>query len=1842
MAHLWQHPYVNVFKHFNLSTWKKSTKEGEVSTAMDKTLKGTVFRITGSIPAGNYIQLPKTGSQSLGLTGRYMYLMFRPIPAKYFVVHVDVATQDNLVVRVSFSNLFKEFKSTSTCLQFPFICHASKGSISSLAAVGAKAQIGPTPLSARWTVLSLDFQYILSTYLNRKYHFIKSIRLCANMIVKNIYTSDMVYDPGISFSESKKRGMIPGNAAPMPREMAFPLLKGSDWHEVYDIIRFPADSEMQPFDSIQFSDRSKTGSIVEPARQLSKTVDVSKCVSDRVTMINKVTAPREKKVRKTVRTELPEIGTVDTWSVTQDNRGDVHLFAKTDDDVVVHRDDKYTGREITRDKVKPPAIITGKKTTYTQLEPDPILKLKKIVGFGGGTFKEVLWAQEGTTVVYPCYAVVVAMKVDTGTQRFFIGHTDKISAVAITGNSSLLASGQTGSMSLVRVWRFHNAECLSMCKTHAHSLHSLSFSSDGNVLCGVGKDGQGKNMVVIWDCSKVLKHREMSVLAKAHTDVDIARMKIAPFDNTRMVSCGKENIRLWRVKEGSLRSAPVNLTEHHNMDLTDICFEACVQPDRESANKLLYACSKSGHILKIDYKKVTVQHVRRLLPVSKKTDHKDIKVDTKGTGICINSMYVSEAFCVTGSDDGFLRLWPLDFAHVYLEAEHEGPVTAVNLSADGLKILAGTITGNIGILDVSTRGYSTIMRSHTSSIYSVAIDPYRKHIATVSQDKTIRVWDAETLQQLYDFSSAKECPCTISYHPLKQVFACGFENGIIRIFNVSTTTMLAEHKQHNSMITGLVYNPKGDYLYSCDSLGTLVLYDITTDTYSVNRVLTNTVARGERYSPNALTVCPDGSRVAFIGPSDFTVTVVEGKSLDEVLRIDVTNMYPTDTRTSIDTAVQVSYSTTKLHHLLVTTANNKLLKFDARNGRLLTEMDHIHRSGCTSISVYDTGKYLATAGDKVIKIWDYEMKLDINFQVFIGHCEKINRILFTPDGIGFISVGEAIYIWDFLAFHKPPPSEGRDVVLDKEQEELIKEMERLNNSMGKSFTEVPRRSPPRPTIRFDSPGRIDDLSSIYKSSVGDIDDIQSVTSEKEEVILGPELEEVNQQMSSDEDRQIAVIRSGNQVYTNQQTSLHSPRHVTADSGNHIIITSTTVPKPNIQPKPSTNKQSKPTVYKHYKHRPTSHGIAQRRYTAPPNQAGLRLSSVIGYNGNGRNNMIWQQDTGLFAYTCGSILIIEDLNTSEQRHLQGHTEEISTIALQNDYQVIASASGGYEGVSPSQICIWDIKDGICKKTLSHHEYDIVCMTYSRDDRFLVSVGDYRECNVVLWSTNDYSVLATTTTDYPIHDIQWDPSTVNEFSTVGENATVLFWLLDETVSEVALNVHVADVPGELVSVGGKAVSFTALEFGNDSTLYIGTSHGKITAWDTRQNSCFMLWDGDDAEIDLLLCNGNKLLTGSCNNNVKLWSLDNINDIKQSNRPPALQHGLTLEDEMTLNGIITCAVFDPNMEMGIVGTGAGTLWYINWSERTSLRLVSGHMNKINGMSICNNGLLATGGDDGSVRVLTIKDREQALQFQVLDQKCTCLSFAPPSQQSNQSIPNIAAGFSDGTVRMFDVNKVEMVLKMQPHGVSVTAISFSSDGRMIISGSQDGILCVSSITTGLTEEDTSVNAPLLWLASSNDRRVSVWSADWSRDFCELVDWLTFPAPAFTPDGSIIDKNNKGDSKSFPPTLACFSKEESDIILYVGYGMQKNVQFYSLSQRKVVRTAALTHWATSLDVSPDSSLIAIGINERLLKLLDYFEGSFQDFTGHSDSVSHVNFHLMCSLILAAGYSDILMWEVAL
>ena len=45
--------------------------------------------------------------------------------------------------------------------------------------------------------------------------------------------------------------------------------------------------------------------------------------------------------------------------------------------------------------------------------------------------------------------------------------------------------------------------------------------------------------------------------------------------------------------------------------------------------------------------------------------------------------------------------------------------------------------------------------------------------------------------------------------------------------------------------------------------------------------------------------------------------------------------------------------------------------------------------------------------------------------------------------------------------------------------------------------------------------------------------------------------------------------------------------------------------------------------------------------------------------------------GFFAYTCGCLVVVEDLHSGAQRHWLGHPEEISTLALSHNAQVLAA-------------------------------------------------------------------------------------------------------------------------------------------------------------------------------------------------------------------------------------------------------------------------------------------------------------------------------------------------------------------------------------------------------------------------------------------------------------------------------------------------------------------------------------------------------------------------------------------
>lgn len=1830
----WQHPYVNIFKHFKVEEWKKSSKEGEVTQYTDKTLRCPVFRIKGPIPVNTYILLPKSSSQSLRLTGKYFYLLFRPTPSKYFVVHIDVSAEEGQVVRISFSNMFKEFKSTATWLQFPFLCGAAKDSVYDNTAKSARhGLVGPAPTAVRWICLMLDLQSILSTYLNRCYNHLKSIKLCANMTVKNMFTSDLLLNPGVSFSEARLMGLSSSQGTgPVPRDMAFPVPRGNSWHDLYDYIRFPSEGTKLPFDSIQKDhQRPEAWAVSNPKSPIGERphfVHLSKPVQDRVSLIQQITTPKSlPRDKPPLFTDIPRLGVISshqeenrfchnndqhqeetacptsqhvTSRLTSDaGDGGVHVYVHSEDSLSSKGEEESEAEICTLNAHLSPKESRKK---VEKLLPDPILQLSRIIGFGGATSKHALWTKSGDEVVYPCHAVIVSMNITSKKQRFFIGHTDKVSTLEFNGSTTLLASAQTGQHAVVRIWDYKRGDCLSMCRNHAHSLSSLSFSYSGGILCGVGKDRHCKTMVVVWNTLNVQKDRILTVLAKAHSDVDIHTMKVTFFDETRMVSCGRDNIRLWRIRNGTLRSCPVNLGEYHSQDFTDVAFEEGLSSLQHIDDRTLYASSRSGHIFEIDYSRLVLKNVRRLLPAQEQHANRREKWTFKtGPGIAINSISVSTSFCATGSEDGFLRLWPLDFSSVFLEAEHEGPVSLVSVSSDSLQVLAATSTGILGFLDVSSRDYNTLMRSHTDTILGFSLDGVHRHLTTAASDGTVRIWNMDSLHQLYDFVS-EDCPCSVAFHPNKQVFSCGFSSGVIRVFDIPSAKLLAEHKHCKGEVVGLVYSPNGEFMYSACSEGSLAHYDSSDEDHCVIRVVCNMVAPGTERSPDALTVSSDSRCLAFVGPSEYIVTIGDARTLDELLHIDVSILDVGSPR--LDSALKVCFSPASTEHLLVSTSANKILWVSTKTGRVLREVSKVHKQQCSSLAVSEDGRFLLTAGHNTVKVWDYNMQL--KSQMFIGHSQPVGQVGFTPDQLSVISVADAIFIWNFLAHpadsstHNGSPLKSSNGCVTKGPSADAKVNQiQLSNSM-------PRRAAPVPS----SPPPWLDISNTERVDQGAVDTLS--------VCVGSQK---NIGIQRSQPGPSAESRSPASFLKVKELASVSPLNASHFGSGEL-------------------KKVRPDCYRHFIPRFKSSMLDQNTVIPQPGEEALTLKAVIGYNGNGRGNMVWSPNQGLFIYSSGCVVVVEYLQTGSQKHLQGHSEEISCLAVTSDAQTVASAAGGTDR---SLICVWDVQSGTCLKTISHHKGAVQSLVFSRDDGFFLSVGDFTDPQVALWSSQSFHLLSSVKLSGPLHEATFSPSAAHQLAGVG-SVGVYFFLIHEHGLNVELKVQSVRAP---VEVGD--VEMTALCYHGDSCLFTATNKGHVCVWDVSTQCCFMTWEADAGEIGVLQCQGNHLLTGSNTRWLKLWEVGTVRGFRPPGKISDTEHSGTavvMEQEIILDGTIVSAAFDNAMDMGIVGTTAGTLWYINWAENSSIRLVSGHKAKVNDVVFSSDeSYFATCSEDGSVRVWSALSNELVVQFQVLKQACGCVCWSPLLNKDRMCV---AAGYSDGTVRIFRITSSEMEMKLHPHNVDVTAIQYSTKGHVILSAGKNGFVSVSSPECGVTlrvirdhkgaaittiqcvnkqGKYFGLEGSEMWLAASSDRRVSVWVADWLKDKCDLLDWLTFPAPAYIGDDSP------------PPSLATFCPSDPSLVVYTGYGQEKELSFYSLVTKQMIKKIDIPHWATCFSLSSKSHLIAVGSKERVMKLIKTSSGRFQDFL-HSDSLQKCHFSPSGSLLFTVAYNEILLWEV--
>jgi WD40 repeat protein len=158
--------------------------------------------------------------------------------------------------------------------------------------------------------------------------------------------------------------------------------------------------------------------------------------------------------------------------------------------------------------------------------------------------------------------------------------------------------------------------------------------------------------------------------------------------------------------------------------------------------------------------------------------------------------------------------------------------------------------------------------------------------ATVSADKTIRLWNLNTATQTVEFFSEADSPTAVHLSKNADIVFCGFSSGLIRVFDVHNAVSVAESRFHTSKIEELTsFSTGNNVLLLAASLDKcLSLHDVENLTVLRSSIY-NSLGSGRLF----IEVSPDQAMAAF--GSENTLRLL---SLPELLDVKLTGLETTE------------------------------------------------------------------------------------------------------------------------------------------------------------------------------------------------------------------------------------------------------------------------------------------------------------------------------------------------------------------------------------------------------------------------------------------------------------------------------------------------------------------------------------------------------------------------------------------------------------------------------------------------------------------------------------------------------------------------------------------------------------------------------------------------------------------------------------------------------------------------------------------------------------------------------------------------------------------------------------
>ncbi|MBL1173668.1 protein kinase domain-containing protein [Pantanalinema sp. GBBB05] len=196
-------------------------------------------------------------------------------------------------------------------------------------------------------------------------------------------------------------------------------------------------------------------------------------------------------------------------------------------------------------------------------------------------------------------------------------------------------------------------------------------------------------------------------------------------------------------------------------------------------------------------------------------------------------------------------------------AGHTSYVNVLALSPDGETLISGSADKTIKLWDLATGQELQTLTGHTSFVNALAVSPDGSTLVSGSADRTIRVWDLATGKQLRVLMGHTSFINALAITADGETLVSASADRTIKLWNLATGQLIRTLVGHTSFVNTLAISSDDRILASGSADKTIKLWNLTTGQ------LQQTLMGHDDYV-NAIVITPDG-KTLISGSADKTI-----------------------------------------------------------------------------------------------------------------------------------------------------------------------------------------------------------------------------------------------------------------------------------------------------------------------------------------------------------------------------------------------------------------------------------------------------------------------------------------------------------------------------------------------------------------------------------------------------------------------------------------------------------------------------------------------------------------------------------------------------------------------------------------------------------------------------------------------------------------------------------------------------------------------------------------------------------------------------------------------------------